>query len=313
MTNPSQIISGFNLSLDQGIAQQLGVDAALVYNHIIYWLRINAKKSDPIEDKYWMYETYQEMADFFGFFSDDQIAKAIKKLTDSGLIIKKCLSKNPFDRTYWYSVPDQTLIKKFLRNPEIRDIDSEKIGLRTSEIRDIVPPKSATSEPRKSATSTINTTEYKEENNNNKAVDVDLSSKEKPNNNQTPELKFSDHDREQLNNFTHEQIAQATEITHRNCIQRANHSRVKFFLKTLENLKDKTANKPKLTPYEILSKQFKSYGIYGNSRQCFISSNAIAFASTTGYDHTEFSFEYFSWDKFDAYCKQFNIKYSKDL
>ena len=148
-------------------------------------------------------------------------------------------------------------------------------------------------------------------NNNNKAVDDDFPEK-KSNNNKTPEIKFSDPEKEQLNNYTSEQIAQAYEITNRDCIQRANHSRVKFFFKVLENLKEKPANKPKPTPYEILSKQFKSYEVYGNGRQCFISNTGIGFSTLTGYDHVDFPFEYFSWDKFDAYCKQFNIKYTRE-
>jgi predicted transcriptional regulator len=158
MTVPSVIISGFNLSLDQGIAEKLGVDAALVFNHIIYWLKINASKpdSEKIEDKYWMYETQQQMADFFGFYSEDQISKAVKKLVDHGLIIKKCLSKNPFDRKSWYTVYDQQLIKKSLRNPEIDGIGVPKSA-------GSQPPKSAGSEPPKSAECIYTTEETTEE------------------------------------------------------------------------------------------------------------------------------------------------------
>jgi hypothetical protein len=114
--NPSDLISGFSLSVDQGIAEQVGIDAAFVYNHIIYWLKINASKleSKMIEGAYWMYETHKQMAEFFGFYSEDQISRAIKKLVDVGLIIKKCLSNNPFDRTLWYTVHDQGLLKSLI-------------------------------------------------------------------------------------------------------------------------------------------------------------------------------------------------------
>lgn len=117
---PSEITSGFVLGLDQGVAQHLGIEAAVVYNHIIYWLRINAQKEDVelIDGKYWMYQTNKQMAEFFGFLSEDQVNRAIKKLSESGLIEKKPLSKNPFDRTLWYTIHDQTIIKKSLRNPQ---------------------------------------------------------------------------------------------------------------------------------------------------------------------------------------------------
>ncbi len=120
--NPGEHISGFNLSFDQGIAQSLGVEAAIIFNHIVYWLRINAAKPNAqmIEEKYWMYETQSQMAEFFGFMIEETVNKYIKKLCDAGLIIKKCLSTNPFDRTYSYTVYDQSLIvlKKSLRNTE---------------------------------------------------------------------------------------------------------------------------------------------------------------------------------------------------
>ncbi len=118
---PEQIISGFTLSIDQGVAIKLGIDAAFIYNHIIYWLKLNARKPDAemIEDKYWMYETQKEMAEFFGFMDEDRVCRALKKLEESNLIIRKNLSKNPFNRTYYYTLTDQQLIKKSLRNPPI--------------------------------------------------------------------------------------------------------------------------------------------------------------------------------------------------
>lgn len=171
-------------------------------------------------------------------------------------------------------------------------------------------PKVTTYTETTSETSSKNTTTTKRP----AADDVSSSSKKEKNNNPPPEIKFSDHEREQLNNYTPEQISQATEITHRDCIQRANHSRVKFFFKVLENLQEKPANKPKLTPYEILSKQFKSDRVYGKTcRLCAISPTGIGFTSQTGYDYIGFEFdEFFSWNKFDEYCKKHGITYKRD-
>jgi DNA-binding MarR family transcriptional regulator len=82
---------------------------------------LNARKPDAemIEDKYWMYETQKEMAEFFGFMDEDRVCRALKKLEEFNLIIRKNLSKNPFNRTYYYTVTNQQLIKKSLRNPPI--------------------------------------------------------------------------------------------------------------------------------------------------------------------------------------------------
>ena len=113
---PDQIISGHSHSFDSGIARELGINAAIVYNHIIYWIRINAHKKDAemIEGKYWMYETQKEMSDFLDYMSFEEVKKAVVKLLDAGLLIKGNYNKNPFDRTAWYTVPDQKIIKKTL-------------------------------------------------------------------------------------------------------------------------------------------------------------------------------------------------------
>ncbi len=103
--------SGFSHSFDTGIAAQLGIHAAVVYNHIVYWLRINASKnSNFINGKTWMYETQKDIAEFLGYLSVDEVKKAIIRLVDSGILIKDCHNKNKFDRTAWYTVNDQNIL-----------------------------------------------------------------------------------------------------------------------------------------------------------------------------------------------------------
>lgn len=112
MKNHNEIISGHSHSFDTGIAKHVGIEAAIVFNHIIYWLRINASKKDieAIDGKYWMYETQKQMSDFFGYLSEDQVCRVIKKLFEAGLLIKGNYNKNKFDKTTWYTVYDQNLI-----------------------------------------------------------------------------------------------------------------------------------------------------------------------------------------------------------
>jgi hypothetical protein len=109
--HPSKIYSGHALSYDSGIANHLGLDAAIIFNHIVYWLRINIKNPNcQINGKIWMYETMQEIADFFGHLKIDDVKRAISKLLDSGLLIKDNFNKNKFDRTSWYTVFDQAIL-----------------------------------------------------------------------------------------------------------------------------------------------------------------------------------------------------------
>lgn len=106
------MISGYSHSFDVGVAQQLGVNAAIVLNHIIYWLRINKKKNENQHDgRTWTYETNKEIADYFGYLSEKQVRTAIDVLEENGLLIKGHYHKNHFNRTNWYAVYDESLIE----------------------------------------------------------------------------------------------------------------------------------------------------------------------------------------------------------
>ncbi len=111
------MISGHSNSFDTGIAKSLGLNAAIVFNHIVYWLKINSRKESNIRDgKVWMYETQQDMADYFEYLTLDDVKKAVVKLLESGLLIKGNYNVNPFDKTAWYTVADENIfrIKKTL-------------------------------------------------------------------------------------------------------------------------------------------------------------------------------------------------------
>lgn len=120
MIKCSEIMSGHSHSFDTGIAQYVGIEAAIVFNHIVYWLKINAQKADAkmINGRYWMYETNKQISDFFGYFSEDQIQRILKKLVDSGLILKDNFNKNKFDRTSWYAIADEDTFKKMFSKPQ---------------------------------------------------------------------------------------------------------------------------------------------------------------------------------------------------
>lgn len=111
------IYSGHSHSFDAGIARALGMNAAVIFNHIVYWLRINASKGTEhnIRDgKVWMYESQQEMANFLDYMTLPEIKKAVTKLLESGLLIKANFNKNSFDQTNWYTTADQSIIQKVL-------------------------------------------------------------------------------------------------------------------------------------------------------------------------------------------------------
>ena len=114
----SSIISGHSHSFDVGVAKTLGINAAIVLNHIIYWLRINCAKDHNVYDgKVWMYESQQDIANYLDYMTLDEVKKAVVKLLDAGVLIKGNYNANPFNKTSWYTTADQNIyrIKKTAR------------------------------------------------------------------------------------------------------------------------------------------------------------------------------------------------------
>src|SRR5690606_6099606 len=127
-------ISGHSHSFDTGIAKELGVNCAIVYNHIVYWLRINAAKGQGIkEGVVWMYETQEQMAQFLEYLSINEVKKAVVKLLESGVLIKGNFNSNSFDKTNWYTVANQSIIQKSFTKAPCGSIDR-------SVRRDPLPP-----------------------------------------------------------------------------------------------------------------------------------------------------------------------------
>lgn len=112
--NQSQA-TGQSFGFDGGIARHIGVTAAVLYSHIIYWLRYNyCHDQNIIAEKVWTYDTIDDISSYLGFFSEKQVREALQILVETGYLIKDNHNKNKFDKTTWYSVPDQSIIQKEL-------------------------------------------------------------------------------------------------------------------------------------------------------------------------------------------------------
>ena len=113
------MFSGHSHSFDVGIATDVGINEAIVFNHIFYWIRYNyMKKQNFHEEKTWMFESFQEISDYLGYFSLDQVRRAIEKLVEKGYLIVGNFHKNPMNRTNWYTVYDQNLLFNYKKSSD---------------------------------------------------------------------------------------------------------------------------------------------------------------------------------------------------
>jgi len=92
-------------SFDTDIAKEFGIDIALMYKHMTYWVNYNkTRKSNFHEGLYWFYNTLEDISTHFSYWSKDQVKRILKKMLDKKIILKGNFNKTSFDRTVWYTI-----------------------------------------------------------------------------------------------------------------------------------------------------------------------------------------------------------------
>ncbi len=90
---------------DTDIAVQLGVNAALIYEHIRYWCEHNeAAKKNYYDGSYWMYSSGNALHEQLPYLTAGAIRTALHKLEDAGYIKKGNYNNTAMNRTLWYAV-----------------------------------------------------------------------------------------------------------------------------------------------------------------------------------------------------------------
>lgn len=89
------------------IAQQYGVNAAILLHNITYWIEKNkSEKRHFHEGRYWTYMSKSGLAELFPYMTARQIDYALAKLEKAGLILTGNFSEHTFDKTKWYTLAD---------------------------------------------------------------------------------------------------------------------------------------------------------------------------------------------------------------
>lgn len=92
-------------SFDPQIAAQVGLNAAVIYQNLFFWIEKNEANGHNFKDgRYWTYNSIAAFAKLFPYFTEKQIRTALDKLLDGGLILKGNYSDDRYDRTAWYAL-----------------------------------------------------------------------------------------------------------------------------------------------------------------------------------------------------------------
>jgi hypothetical protein len=91
-------------TFDPEIAKQVGLNAAVIYQNIVWWTQKNAANDKHCRDGLvWTYNSRRAFSRLFPYLTDSQIKTALEKLVDSGLLVKGDYNQANYDRTNWYS------------------------------------------------------------------------------------------------------------------------------------------------------------------------------------------------------------------
>ena len=110
-------------SFDPEIAKKVGLNAAVIYQNIVWWAEKNAANGKHLHDgRHWTYNSVKAFDVLFPYLTTAQIRRALEKLEASGLILSGTFNKMGYDRTKWYCPLEQIhlseLANGFVRNDE---------------------------------------------------------------------------------------------------------------------------------------------------------------------------------------------------
>ena len=91
-------------SFDPEIAKIVGVNAAVIYQNLVWWTQKNAANERHYYDRrYWTYNSVKAFDSLFPYLTAKQIRTALDKLEQANLIVSGNFNQSAYDRTKWYS------------------------------------------------------------------------------------------------------------------------------------------------------------------------------------------------------------------
>ena len=100
-------------SFDPDVAADVGLNAAVLYQNIVWWCEKNAANNKHIHDgRAWTYNSIKAFEELFSYLTGNQIRRALEKLEEEGYIASGNFNQSAYDRTKWYCLLDKTHLAK---------------------------------------------------------------------------------------------------------------------------------------------------------------------------------------------------------
>jgi Fe2+ or Zn2+ uptake regulation protein len=89
------------MGFSQDLAHKIGLDEAILFNQIDYWL---SRTQHFINGRPWVYNSYKDWQAQFPFWSERTVRRLFSSLEEKGIILSSNFNKSKTDRTKWYSI-----------------------------------------------------------------------------------------------------------------------------------------------------------------------------------------------------------------
>lgn len=104
---------------DSDIAEQYGVEEAIMIANLMYWIRKNEANGKHFHDgRYWTYNSIEAFVTLFPFWSKKQIRRILQSLVDKGVIVLGNYNSSTYDRTTWYAFGNSMLLNGKIHLPK---------------------------------------------------------------------------------------------------------------------------------------------------------------------------------------------------
>ena len=102
--------SAENHSFNILYAKTYSIEEAILIHHFQHWIRVNRRlKRNFFDGRTWMYQTREEIAAHFPYFSSDKVRRITDSLVKKGVLIKGNYNKRWQDKTLWYAFNEEPI------------------------------------------------------------------------------------------------------------------------------------------------------------------------------------------------------------
>lgn len=107
------------------VALEVGINGAIVLNHLHYWIKKNADNEMNYHDGYfWTYNSIAAYKKQFPFLSEKTIYRILRELEVNGYVKTGNYNQSAYDRTKWYTLTEKSL--KLLKSTIVQELKNSQ-------------------------------------------------------------------------------------------------------------------------------------------------------------------------------------------